>query len=681
MTADRAQAAGGIGAQIPRLSLALLMLAQAAVVLPHAAHLSLWVIAVSLVCAASRWMVFQGRWSFPARWVKVLIVVVAAVAVVVDGAGPFSLETATSLLVVAFALKLLEMRSRRDAYVVIFLCYFVIATEFLFDQSIAVTAYELVALVAATAAMVGLNQMHTRIRPLESLRTAGVLVLQALPLMLVLFLFFPRIAPLWSVPLPNGTRTGITDRVAPGDIAELTQSDEIVLRANFETAVPATHDLYWRGLVYSHYADGVWSSLPPPAQREPASLAQMSAAVPGSPTVRYEALQEPNQEVWLFALETPAPLSDSVLLTRDFRLVAREPIMGLFRFRAAAFPVLHADPELPDWLATRETALPDAENPRARAFARRLYEETGSPVRYLDALLRHIREEPFHYTLRPPLADGPDSIDTFWFETRAGFCSHFAGAFVFLARAAGIPARMVGGYQGGRVNPITGHLVVRQYDAHAWAEAWLPASGWVRYDPTGAVAPARIEQGLDAALSEPDRESIAAFSALRLAGVAGLADVLFWLESLEHRWNLWVVGYDTTLQRRYLEELLGDVSPARIGLVMLMGGAASLLLVAVTLFWRRRAPPGHPLERALHRFGTAMARIGLGRAPQETPRGFLLRVGSRLGRSPAQLMGLVESVDRLLYNPDAAPDAAEWKAVRRGLRRLRLDATLRARDS
>ena len=196
----------GVGYQIPRNSLALLMVAQAVVVLPHARHISFWIVAVGLFCGCWRWMVFQGRWDYPQRWVKVLLVAASAIGVGVSGQSVFSLETATGLLIVAFALKLVEMKSRRDAYLVIYLCYFIIAAEFLFDQSIAVAIYGALAMVIVTAAFVGLHQLHTRVSVSTSLRTAAVLVMQAVPLTLVLFLFFPRVAPLWSVPLPGGTR-------------------------------------------------------------------------------------------------------------------------------------------------------------------------------------------------------------------------------------------------------------------------------------------------------------------------------------------------------------------------------------------------------------------------------------------------------------------------------------------
>jgi transglutaminase-like putative cysteine protease len=586
------------------------------------------------------------------------------------------------LLIVAFALKLVEMRSRRDAYLVIFLCYFVIATEFLFEQSIAIAAYELLAVILVTAAMVGLNQMHSRIRPLVSLRTAAVLVLQAAPLMLVLFLFFPRLAPLWSVPLPGGAQTGITDRVAPGDIASLTRSDEIAFRANFDGPVPAPRLLYWRGMVYSRFDDGVWTAGPLPtidSQRPGEFASSVRAASAGLSVLSYEVLLEPTQSVWLFALETPTPASAGVFLTRDYRLVAMEPVRGLYRYRVDTRPDFATDQTLPDWLRRRETQLPAAANPRSQAFAAQLAARNPDPMAYLNALLLHIRREPYRYTLSPPVLSSPNDIDEFWFDTRSGFCSHFAGAFVYLARLAGIPARMVGGYQGGEINPVTGHLVVRQYDAHAWAEAWLEGEGWVRFDPTAAVAPARIEQGLDAALSEPDRAALAAFTSLRLGG-ATIAEVLYFFESLEHRWNVWVVGYDGARQYEYLHDLLGEVSAVRIGLVMLGGGAASLALVALSLFWRRRPVAGHPVERLLRRFSAALARQGVVRAPAESPRAFLMRVASWLGKPAEQVSPLVESLDSLLYNPGAEGDAAATRRrVTRGLRRLKLEAALRNR--
>ena len=182
---------------------------------------------------------------------------------------------------------------------------------------------------------------------------------------------------------------------------------------------------------------------------------------------------------------------------------------------------------------------------------------------------------------------------------------------------------MVGGYQGGEPNPLTGHVVVRQYDAHAWTEVWLDGRGWVRFDPTAAVAPARIESGLDAALSETDRAVFAALTGSRFEGMPGLRDVMYLFESMQHRWNMWVVGYDSETQARYLADLLGKVTPMRVGLVMLLGGGMSLGLVVLSLFWRRRTAPDHPAQRAFRRFTRRLVRTGLTRMPHETPGRFL----------------------------------------------------------
>jgi transglutaminase-like putative cysteine protease len=577
------------------------------------------------------------------------------------------------------------MKSRRDAYLVIHLCYFIIAAEFLFDQSIGTALYGCFAMVIVTAAFVGLHQLHTRVRASTSLRTAAVLVFQAIPLMLVLFLFFPRVAPLWSVPLPGGSNTGISDHVAPGDIAALTRSGEIAFRAQFDGAIPPLRDLYWRGLVYSKYQDGVWSvaGTPSGSENAPAAAGSAAAFLPERTAIQrqtYQVLLEPTQATWLFSLDVAMPVTRGTALTRDFRLIADEPVHAMIRYRAEAYPNAVMDASLPDWLWRRETQLPDGDNARIVAFAHDVAARTRDPEDFLAALLRHIRTEPYVYTLNPPALARHDSVDTFWFDTRRGFCSHFAGAFVYLARAAGIPARLVGGYQGGEVNPRAEHLIVHQFDAHAWAEVWLPGRGWVRYDPTAAVAPARIESGINAALSEADRAVLAQVSGSRFDGVPGLRDVMYLFESMQHRWNMWVVGYDTELQASYLADLLGEVTPTRIGAAMLLGGVVSLSLVVLSLFWRRRTTHDHPAQRVFRRFAERMVRMGLARLPEETPGRYLRRVNAARHRAPSEIVPLVDHLDALLYNPEVPCTKGSIRTLRRSLRRLQVDVALRARS-
>ena len=574
--------------QIPRNVLALLMCAQVVVLLPHVPLISPWIVAVCLVCGAWRAMVFAGRWAFPPGWVKAVLVSAAVAGVAASGGGSFSVESASSLLILAFALKLIEMKTRRDAYLVVFLSYFIIATQFLFSQSMLVAFYELGAAVMVTAALIGLNQLPTNVRPWASIRLAGSLLAQALPLTLVLFVFFPRVAPLWSVPLPAGARTGISDSVTPGEIADLSQSDEIAFRVVFDdpAAIPPPAQRYWRGVVYNDYLEGTWTQGRPPRRESPAAIVPERARSGG---IGYTVMQEPTFATFLFALATAVPDSPGVELRRTYTLQADQPLMSLQRFDVTSYPAFVRDPQPPLRLPARH--LPPGDNPRVRAWARDAFARAGSVPAYIDAVLAEIRRE-FTYTLQPPLLDNANAIDAFWFDSRAGFCSHFAGAFVYLMRAADIPARMVGGYQGGEINPLTGHLVVRQYDAHAWAEVWQQGSGWQRVDPTFAVAPERIRNGLSAALSSDDRSVLSALTTARLRDFGGFNRMLYLFDSLQHRWNMWVVGYDANTQLDFLTDLLGRrPSPAAIGLAIGVGGAISLLIAGLVLFLRRPAGP------------------------------------------------------------------------------------------
>jgi transglutaminase-like putative cysteine protease len=655
----------GIAYQIPRNTLALLMVAQVVVVLPFVQHLSPWLIAVGMFCGWWRFGVYQGRWDYPRFWVRALLVVLSVAGVVMSGAGSFSLEAAASLLILAFGLKLIETKNRRDAYVVIFLGYFLIATRFLFTQTLPATAYQLFAMVVVTAAMVGMNQLATRVRPLANLRLAGALILQALPLTVVVFLFFPRIAPLWSVPLPGASATGLRESMTPGDVAELGRSDALAFRVVFEDEPLPARDLYWRALVYSRFVDGTWSVGP-----EVGVHPVVPSELPGAEHATYEVLLEPTLSTWLVGLETALPASPGVALTSDWRLQAPEPVMGVLRYRARSYPTLATDVQLDRMMRARETWLPADDNPRIRAHAIELRKTAGDDRAFVVALLDEIRTQRFFYTLNPPTLPRRDSIDRFWFETRRGFCTHYAGAVVFMLRAAGIPARLIGGYQGGERNPITGHVVVRQFDAHAWVEVWLENRGWVRVDPTAAVAPARIEQGPGAALSQEDQASLSTLAGIRMGGLGAVPGLLDWVDSVDHRWNLWVVGYDGDVQANVLKRLLGDVTPLRVAIAVLTCGTLCGAFVALVVFWRRRPPSRHPVERLFSGFCARTGRLGWVRPGNEPPGTFLERVADAAGQAPAQRAATVARLNRLLYNPAAAAGRQELRELRADLRRI-----------
>jgi transglutaminase-like putative cysteine protease len=375
-------------------------------------------------------------------------------------------------------------------------------------------------------------------------------------------------------------------------------------------------------------------------------------------------------------MDVAVPGTPEIAVMRDFRLQSAHPLTTVLRYRVVSYPSAIMDPVLPRWMRKRETALPEDDNPRVVAFARTLHATAGDERDLIARVLGIIRDGPYVYTLEPTPLSSRNSVDQFWFDTRRGFCAHYAGAFVYLMRAAGIPARMVGGYLGGEVNPITGHVVVRQYDAHAWAEVWLDGAGWVRVDPTAAVAPARIESGLMDALSEEDRASLSLFASARL-GAAWFSDALYFFESIDHRWNLWVVGYDASVQSQFLGDLLGDVTPATTGLALLAGGAVSLGLVVGTLFWRRRREVLHPGMSAFKRFSNGIARQGVVRRMDETPSMFVRRLGAERGLAAIQVESLVEQLESVLYNPAADQSPRSIRRLKRGLRRFSMASALR----
>ncbi|MEJ2131070.1 MAG: DUF3488 and transglutaminase-like domain-containing protein [Gammaproteobacteria bacterium] len=649
----------GVEYQIPRNALALLLIAQAVVIAPHVVHVSWWVVPVAVMCAGWRVMVFLGRWDYPGRGIKALLVIGGTAGVVATEGTVVGLEPAVALLIVAFLLKLLEMSRKSDAVLVIYLGYFGIATEFMFSQSMQVTIYVTVATAVVTAGLIGLNQSTSQIHPVRTLRLASLLVGQSVPLMVVLFVLFPRLEPLWSVPLPQTGRMGIGDVVKPGDIAELSRSDDLAFRATFTGPVPPRHERYWRGVVYSVYRDGAWRQGNPPRVDErivrwvggPPASWETSLERQDTP-VEYEVILEPTDRLWLFALDVPVPETEHTGLVRDFRLIARQPVRTHLRYRASSWIRYRIDVELPEWLRQRNLLLPDDDNPRSRAFARDLMAASASPHDFVLRLLDYFGDEPFYYTLSPGLLPKTDAVDAFMFDSRRGFCSHFASSFAFIARAAGVPARVVGGYQGGELGTLGNYVSVRQYDAHAWAEVWLEGEGWVRADPTASVAPGRIERGLRAALGQDEVLSDSPFSRLNLRDFALVYDALLFFDSLEHQWNIWVVGYDANVQAGYLKKLLGEVSPARIGLAMLVGALIAVAAVAPTILLRRRRMPVPPVVKLFRDLCAAFSRVGISREASEVPSAFEARNAARfpnLASPAAEAIGLVNS---LLYNPD-----------------------------
>lgn len=576
---------------------------------PHFMHQPPWLSAVAgalLLWAVWLWWKDQ---RLPGRWILIPLVGAGSAGILLEFHTLFGRDVGVAMLVMFMTMKLLELKSRRDAMVVVTLGYFLLLTHYLYSQSIPTGVWLLATMWLVTATLIRLHggpasQMR------DTLRYAGVLCLQAIPFMLVLYLLFPRISgPLWGLPTDAyAGKTGLSDSMSPGSIAELVQNADIAFRVRFDGPLPPRPKLYWRGPVMEQFDGITWQ---PYRGRHPAPQLERI-----SPPIAYETTIEAHNQRWLLALDAPAELPAEIAVNGTLTAVSRNAINERQRFRLSASLDYRFNASEDTLVLRRNLALPEG-NPQTRALAAQWRD--GNPPEAIIAKALALFAADFTYTLRPPLL-GRHGIDDFLFQSKRGFCEHYAAAFVTLMRAAGIPARVVGGYQGGEFNPLDQYLVVRQSDAHAWAEVWLDGKGWVRVDPTAAVSPSRIETGIADALG---------FGEPLPALVQWRAD---WVRTLRYRWeainNAWnqnILGYDPQRQRELLARL-GLPDADWQGLVVALGGTCGLLVAGLMGWALYKRPESDPVVRLWHKALRHLARRKVDCAPWETPLDLARRV-------------------------------------------------------
>ena len=534
-------------AMIPRVSLLWLLIGQVLVIVPHLLHVPLWLTALWLGCAGWRIQVFRMRAHFPNTWLKAGLMLGSAFGVYLSRGSLIGLDAAVALLITAFILKMVEVRTRRDALVLIFLGLFAVVTSYLFNDSLVAALYSLLPVLALLAALLGLHQSSVAARPWSTLKLAASMLAQAVPLMLLLFVLFPRLEPLWSLPQPTDKAiTGLSSSMSPGDIAELGQSSALAFRARFVGEIPAQSALYWRALTLPHFDGRSWSVSQRVEGRSPQWQEQ------GEP-LDYSIIMQPSTQPWLFSLDTGSSAQADIRVMSDFRLQRNTPVNRAYQYQARSWPQALRQPSLALKEQREFLQLPRSGNPQTREWAQQLRRQYADDTDVVNALLRHFNQEPYHYTLKPPVL-GSDSVDEFLFSSRRGFCAHYAGAMVFALRAAGIPARVVAGYQGGETNQAGQFVQVRQFDAHAWVEYWQAEQGWQTVDPTFQVAPERIERGLQEALQdEADIFQGDVFSPLRYQHIAWLNQLRMSWESLNYSWQSNILGYQRDSQQAWLK--------------------------------------------------------------------------------------------------------------------------------
>ena len=631
---------------LPQQAVFWVVLSIALVITPHMARFPLW--SVFLIAALFIWRLLcikHPRW-LPPKWLLLLIIILAAWGLFMHFGTVFGKTAGSVFLSLLLAIKLHESRSRRDYMLLIALSFFIIVTNFLFSQSIPTVLFMLLSVIVLLMSMIHINLPDSHsLSQRDKLKLAGRMLLQALPLMLIMFVLFPRISgPLWQLPQEkNVAVSGLSDHMTPGNISALIQSSALAFRAEFDGQPPPQPQLYWRALVLWYFDGRSW-------ERGKANPTPQASIEPQAAPISYQITLEPHQQDWLFALDMPLEVPEHISYSNNFELKADDKISSLYQYRLSSVAEYMIQPQLSPWERSAGLKTPLEGNPQTRELGQQLAQQYNQPQQIVNQVLAMFNAEDYHYTLNPPLTPGADSVDQFLFQTRRGFCEHYAGSFALLMRAAGIPARVVLGYQGGTLNPLNQMVTVRQSDAHAWVEVWLAQQGWVRVDPTAAIAPQRIERNLNAAL---DASEVRPLHMQLNSGL--LQQLVFYWDAMDNQWKQWVIGYDDALQQALLNKLFNQKLPfAEIILYMVVSFMLMLLLISLFIMrpWKRVRL--EPVQRSYQQFCHKLAQRGVQRHDYEGPQDFAQRAARQLPQQAASIELISRLYMRLRYQPGSS---------------------------
>ena len=615
---------------------------------PHISHIPIVIFAFFNLMLCWRFIgVWKQNW-LPNKLVIFFLTVCGLALLYTQHQGIFGRDAGTRLFLTALGLKLLEIKSERDLYLITYLAFIVAASQFLFEQSLLMAAYILFVCCVLLATLVSINSGIPQTR--AALKTASIIIVQAIPMAVVLFILFPRVeAPKWMMfNEKHQTKTGLSDSMEPGSISDLGMSDELVFRVRFTGALPPPAQRYWRGPVFAHTDGKKWTQV----KNRGFGLTLDKLAFKGVP-YQYTLMMEPQDKNWVFALDMPATFSMPLSQNTNYQLITTENPDKRAEYKIASYSNYNTGHISPAEYK-ESTQLPDEPSGKIKQLVKQLNGFDSTPEHFINQLLNHFRKEDFHYTLTPPLME-EDPIETFLFDTRYGFCSHYAAAFVYLMRVANIPARVVTGFQGGELNKVGNFLEIRQADAHAWAEVWIENKGWVRFDPTAATAPERIEQTIDI-------EQLVPGGAISYAPASEAAQSAFnWLKqtrqlwsNIDYNWQRWVINYDSNNQSRFLSSLgIADIKTMIYWMIGIVG------LIAAVLSWLllyQKQKTIDPILRIYNRFCKKVVKRGLVRGRGEGAKDFAERVKIKLPEHKTGIDQITDVFMKLRYGKNATLD-------------------------
>jgi len=547
-------------------------------------ELSGWMLAIIGLCLCWRTLGFIKPSQKPHHIIILLLACSGCFAIAITGKQLGVLLSMLHLLCFAYALKSLELNSRKDFYQIILLGIFILASVLIFYQSLLISIFVFCLLV------LNLSILLTYFFPTKNFQKPFIqttkVVFQSIPLAVILFIFFPRLAPFWQVPSSKSSQTGLSESVTPGAIANLARSSDLAFRVKFFTDIPQYNQLYWRALVMDEFDGRTWKQSNNRHLIKTETSDSITGDIPmltGEKT-HYQLMVEPSYQHWLFSLAVVDPSNMvgnliNIIPLPNYTVRSSKPISQTSSYEINSYTDSLLNGSLSNNERLKNLHIPKDSNPKLQAKALKMKEFYPDETQRAQAILDTIREQNFYYTLTPPLISG-DELDQFFYQSRKGFCVHYASVFTFLMRASGTPARLVTGYLGGEYNKQSGHLSIYQYDAHAWSEIWVNDKGWVRVDPTAAVNPERVEKGLSDTIQQEGLFNNDLLSLHRYKHLAWINSLRLQLDALDYQWAHLVLGYSSKKQYDLITQWFGHFSPWKVGGII--GG--SLILMMVTLW-------------------------------------------------------------------------------------------------
>jgi transglutaminase-like putative cysteine protease len=631
-----------------------LMLGLTCAASPHFLYQPIWVSLVFLIAISWRCMNIWFDWYLPTnkhylvRFFQLFIAIASISAITFTYGSTIGRDAGVAFLVMMLGLKVTEIRTHRDYYVTVFLGYFVVITNFFFTQSIPMVLMMFLVVIIMTACLITVNDPKHIINKKSVAKLSGQMILQSIPIMLILFVLFPRIAgPLWGLPQDSHSSiTGMDDKMTLGKISQLIQSDEVAFRVEFEAELPPPEKRYWRGPVLWVTDGTTWTEISRDIQISINPDINFSGA-----EYNYKLTLEPHNDHWLFALDMPnkSPKKVKAHFSSDGQLRSNDAIKQRVQYQLSSQTDFQFNND-EDPFINVALDLPELAHPKTKQLAQQWRSEERNDQAYIQRVMNHFNQQGFYYTLSPPLLQG-DTVDNFLFDSRRGFCEHYAASFTVLMRAAGIPARVVTGYQGGEINPVNDILVVRQRDAHAWAEVWLQDRGWVRIDPTAAISPARIERGINEIMP------IGMRSPLFVANSDTLLELWQTInnnwDAANNMWNLWVLAYGPEKQREFLSKL-GMKNPDWQAMAMWLLSLVILVFIFLPLFLFYQRKHRDPISAIYQQFCSKLLPFNLHKENSEGPADFCKRAITQLPHEQQAIDNITQLYINLVYSQHPA---------------------------